>query len=185
MIVLRTKQYSSLWQRLKGNPELKNTLRRWDPEYVNKEVEKEPLFKGFPRQVLSWLSFLYENVRDKKDSYIHGFLNNVGVFSYDSILNQLNGGRADFKSQKKDGIIKLLEVPVSSNEVYYLNYHINEDRISLLPESVRFDIAGKLVDKMSSGLFGELDLLRRKQDRDPEKLVDTIKKNFINKVPKK
>lgn len=64
MIVLRTKQYSSFWQKLKGNPDLKNKLRTWDPNYINPDVKKEPLFRHFPKQVLSWLSFLYENVRD-------------------------------------------------------------------------------------------------------------------------
>lgn len=49
MIVLRTKQYSSFWQKLKGNPDLKNKLRTWDPNYVNPEVKKEPLFKHFPK----------------------------------------------------------------------------------------------------------------------------------------
>ena len=183
MIVLRTKQYSSFWQKLKGNPDLKNVLRTWDPNYVNPEVKKEPLFKHFPKQVLSWLSFLYENVRDENDSYMYGFLDRVNVFSYESVLEQLRGGRAGFSNQRREGVVKLLEIPMGEVGIYYLNYHVDEDRMSLLPESSRFDLSGRLADKISNGLFGELDYLPSRRERDPERLVDTIKKMFINKVP--
>lgn len=185
MIVLRTKQYSSFWQKLKGNPDLKNKLRTWDPNYINPDVKKEPLFKHFPKQVLSWLSFLYENVRDEDDSYTYGFLNSVNVFSYENILEQLSGGRAGFSNQRREGAVKLLEIPMGEAGIYYLNYHVDEDRMSLLPESSRFDLSGRLADKISNGLFGELDYLPSRRERDPERLVDTIKKMFINKVPKK
>lgn len=185
MIVLRTKQYSSFWQKLKGNPDLKNKLRTWDPNYINPDVKKEPLFKHFPKQVLSWLSFLYENVRDENDSYMYGFLNSVTVFSYESVLDQLSGGRAEYTSKRNDGVIKLLRIPFSENADSFLNYHVDENRVTLIPESSRFDLSGMLADKISKGLFGELDQLPSRRERDPERLVDTIKKMFINKVPKK
>lgn len=62
MLVLRTKQFSSFWQRLRGNSGLKEKVGDWDPTYINQHVKMEPKFKGFPKQLLSWLSFLYENV---------------------------------------------------------------------------------------------------------------------------
>lgn len=170
MIVLRTKQYSSFWQKLKGNPDLKNTLRTWDPNYVNPEVKKEPLFKHFPKQVLSWLSFLYENVREDNDGYsIKGFLGKtpVWVFSYDSVLNQLSGKRAGFGIPKQDGAIKLL--CLGSYE--YLSYHVAENIMSLGLESLDplSNVANKLATRNN---------LLSDEERDPNNLGKLIKNRF-------
>lgn len=170
MIVLRTKQYSSFWQKLKGNPDLKNTLRTWDPNYVNPEVKKEPLFKHFPKQLLSWLSFLYENVREDNDGYsIKGFLGKtpVWVFSYDSVLNQLSGKRAGFGIPKQDGAIKLL--CLGSYE--YLSYHVAENIMSLGLESLDplSNVANKLATRNN---------LLSDEERDPNNLGKLIKNRF-------
>jgi hypothetical protein len=170
MLVLRTKQFSSFWQRLRGNSGLKEKVGNWDPTYINQHVKMEPKFKGFPKQMLSWLSFLYENVREDNDGYsIKGFLGKtpVWVFSYDSVLNQLSGKRAGFGIPKQDGAIKLL--CLGSYE--YLSYHVAENIMSLGLESLDplSNVANKLATRNN---------LLSDEERDPNNLGKLIKNRF-------
>lgn len=176
MIVLRTKQYSSFWQKLKGNPDLKNKLRTWDPNFVSSEVKREPLFTGFPKQMLSWLSFLYENVKSSNESYVYGFGKSVTLYSYDNIIKQLKGGRAGFGLRKDDGVIRLLNTPATDNERYYLYFHIDENYLTVDSESI--SLIGSL---MSRGNHLGCVSWFLEPYRSGDRVVDAIKKFFINK----
>ena len=51
----------SFAEKMKGNPKIKDALIHFNQDKIDPELDSDPITKNLPKEMKSWLTFLYEN----------------------------------------------------------------------------------------------------------------------------
>jgi hypothetical protein len=86
MAIYKVKRFSFM-ENLKGNPKIKEAFLAWNKNKIDPEIGNDPLLKNVPKELKSYITFLYEHVpTDEKG--IGG--KPLFLMSYEKVMEQLD-----------------------------------------------------------------------------------------------
>lgn len=165
----------SFVETLKGNPKIKQELMSWNIKNIDPEINSDPLLSKLPKELKSWLTFLYEYI-PLKDIMVGN--KRLMISSYDNVVNQfeekpLFSYNSVFrKIPEKRVILAYLD---TGQDYDIIAYYPAIGKLKLTNEAARFDLIGRAVHKSVNFLFKSSD---NKSEHPVSDLFGLVKANI-------
>ena len=102
--------------------------------------------KNLPKEMKSWLTFLYENVQTSDENI---GVKNLTLISYEKVIKQLNGDNlTSFRKVPGRVILAWLYYGGDSSDMDIISYHPGENKLHITREASRFDLLGCGLNKL-------------------------------------
>jgi hypothetical protein len=150
-MIYKIKRFS-FSERMKGNPKIKDALIHFNQNKIDPELDSDPITKNLPKEMKSWLTFLYENIQvsDEMVGYKNFF-----IISYENVIKQLEGKNLTwFRKEKYPRVILgWLNIGGNSSEMDIISYIPSVKKLYITREASRIDLLGRGVNRLFNTIF--------------------------------
>ena len=150
-MIYKIKRFSSFSERLKGNPKIKDALIHFDRNNIDPDINTDPDTKNLPKELKSWLTFLYKNVQASDE--VVG-TKNLCLISYENVIKQLEGNNLmSFRRVPGRVILAWLNCGGNSSDMDIISYIPSVKKLHITREAYRFDLIGRGINRIFNSLF--------------------------------
>ena len=150
MAIYKIKRFSFM-ENLKGNPKIKEAFLAWNKNKIDPEIGSDPLLKNVPKELKSYITFLYEHVpTDEKG---------VGpkplfLMSYEKVMEQFEKGKTPFDYRRIGESRIILCTSIDFADHYdIIAYYPGDNTIKTSNEPSRLDLIGRLSNRIGNAIL--------------------------------